>query len=152
MAVTAPDVMRCSRCKTDAPLNDFHKSSAHKFGRHPWCRSCRRASWDARYAANGDAIREDSRWRQMTHRYGLSRAQYDSMLEAQGGVCAICKGAETDATRFRFSVDHDRKCCPTDRTCGKCVRGLLCNTCNRLLGMAADDPQRLRNAAIYLEG
>jgi len=51
----------------------------------------------------------------------------------------------------RLVVDHDHECCPDEKSCGKCVRGLLCNWCNRMIGMARDDPQRLRSAIAYLK-
>ena len=49
------------------------------------------------------------------------------------------------------NVDHDHDCCPGQSSCGKCIRGLLCLTCNRALGLLKDDPMRVRAAADYLE-
>ena len=66
-------------------------------------------------------------------------------LEKQDYRCAICgtsdwgKGKNTN----RPHVDHNHEN-------GK-VRGLLCNTCNRALGMFEDDKNLLRKAANYLE-
>lgn len=70
--------------------------------------------------------------------YGLTPEQYDEMLAAQGGKCAICR-SEFDGTPH---VDHDH-------ATGK-VRGLLCNGCNRCLGFANDNQQTLERAAAYL--
>ena len=61
---------------------------------------------------------------------------YEETLASQGGHCALCPAIPEGR---RFQVDHDHKCCPTDkksnrRTCGKCVRGLLCEGCNTELG------------------
>ncbi|WP_083975106.1 endonuclease VII domain-containing protein [Kitasatospora mediocidica] len=72
--------------------------------------------------------------------YGLGPGEYESLLKAQGGACAICRGKR----RYRLSVDHDHK---TDL-----VRGLLCRMCNeRLLTAARDKPDVLRSAAAYLD-
>lgn len=94
------------------------------------------------------------RSRNLMRSYGITASQYDAMLEAQGGVCAICgQSPYTVTTRItRLVVDHDHGCCPGPKSCGMCVRGLLCNWCNRLLGMALDEPERLRAAIGYLEG
>ena len=53
---------------------------------------------------------------------GVTDAEYDRLLAAQGGGCAIC--GNPPKTR-RLHVDHDHK---TGR-----VRGLLCHRCNRAL-------------------
>jgi Recombination endonuclease VII len=90
--------------------------------------------------------------RQLKTRYNMTVPEYKAMLEAQGGGCAICGRSPSAGTRIkRLVVDHDHGCCPGDTSCGKCVRGLLCNYCNRLLGMALDDPGRLHSAIAYLE-
>jgi hypothetical protein len=47
-------------------------------------------------------------------------------------------------------TDHDRSCCPGTGSCGKCVRGLLCNPCNLMIGHAHDEQERLRAAIQYL--
>lgn len=65
---------------------------------------------------------------------------YDRLYKLQGGKCAICQRA-TGKTK-RLAVDHDHK---TDE-----VRGLLCSTCNRILGHFRDDPNAFGRAIVYL--
>lgn len=90
--------------------------------------------------------------RQILEKYGLTADRYAAMLEAQGGACAICRRIPDPSGRMkRLGVDHDHGCCPGDRSCGKCVRGLLCSGCNGMIGMANDDPEHLRAAIRYLE-
>lgn len=75
--------------------------------------------------------------------YGLTTEQFDALLAAQDGKCAICGTTEWRGRGKSPHVDH---CHETRR-----VRGLLCDFCNRGLGMFGDDPARLRAAAAYLE-
>lgn len=71
-------------------------------------------------------------------KYGMEEGEFEQMLEEQGGLCA----AES-CTRPGTHVDHDHG---TGR-----VRGILCNWCNRGLGLFSDDPALLRSAAAYVE-
>ena len=73
-------------------------------------------------------------------KYGLTLAQYHGLLESQAGACAICH--RNTGTRA-LHIDHDH-------STGK-VRGLLCNSCNRGIGLLKDDATVLRSALAYLE-
>ena len=90
-----------------------------------------------------------SRCYHLLNRHKLSFQAYAELLDKQEGVCAICKTSpETD--KF-LCVDHDHSCCPTKaKSCGKCVRGLLCNACNTGLGLFRDSPTLLDRAKDYL--
>lgn len=78
---------------------------------------------------------------QAKRRYGIKREDYKELYQKQKGVCAICR--EPCRKNKRLSIDHDH-------SSGK-VRGLLCASCNRGLGMFLDRPASLRKAAEYLE-
>lgn len=102
-------------------------------------------------SGRGQEIKRADRLRRY---FNLSIEQYDAMLAEQGGVCAICKQPETRLHRGRgrlvaLSVDHDHRCCPGKTSCGRCVRGLLCDRCN--VGRWPDEPALLRAAADYFE-
>jgi len=89
-----------------------------------------------------------SRDNDLRQRFGLESGEYDRMFKAQNGVCAICKQPEWVMHRstgrvFSLGVDHDHET--------GAIRGLLCVNCNKAIGHAHDDPQRLRAAADYLE-
>jgi hypothetical protein len=123
----------CSRCLMWKPLAEFRPSRSAADGFQHWCQPC-----------NGDYMREK--------RYGLTGADVARMVKEQGG-CAICGAAGLEHLGFRnsWSVDHDHSCCPGDESCGKCIRAILCAACNKMIGLARDDPARLRAAAAYLE-
>ena len=70
--------------------------------------------------------------------YGVTPEEFAAKLAEQGNACPICHRPFTD--NRRPYVDHDRSCCPgNDATCGRCVRGLLCVSCNTLEGRASDE-------------
>jgi hypothetical protein len=92
---------------------------------------------------------EDRRNYNLVAKYHISVSEFKRLLESQDGKCAIC-GKSSDVIARAFSVDHDHKCCPGKKTCGKCIRGLLCERCNSGLGAFKDDPLLLEKAVAYL--
>lgn len=87
--------------------------------------------------------------------HGLSLVEYLLLYELQDGGCAVCgsrtRGPNGQASTTRLTLDHAHSCHPGGRGCRDCVRGLLCDACNRGIGTFGDDPARLRAAAAYLE-
>lgn len=81
-------------------------------------------------------------------RYGITLDVYDQMVEDRGGRCDICGSVPEK----RLHVDHDHTCCPGRRSCGKCIRGLLCSKCNLALGGFNDSLDLLISAVNYIEG
>ena len=63
--------------------------------------------------------------------------------------CLICKNKSPGS--MSWNVDHDHKCCPGNKSCGKCIRGILCHLCNKGIGLLGDDPLLLSSAVLYLE-
>jgi hypothetical protein len=84
-------------------------------------------------------------------RYGVDEDWYLEKLAEQGGRCAICGTDDPGAGTVSFCIDHDHACCSGMRSCGRCLRGLLCNRCNRALGYFNDDPVVLQAAADYVK-
>jgi hypothetical protein len=83
------------------------------------------------------------RERFLAWKYGISVADYDEMLAAQGGCCAICYGPPTRG-RERFDIDHDHST--------GVVRGLLCSNCNRAVGLLNDNALSAVRLARYIAG
>lgn len=142
------------------------------------CRPCRKAEKRKYYlrnrkrvlaqaaeyrVANADKIREQqAEWRAanreelrrkaLEKNYGITWEEREQMLADQGGRCAN-PGCRTDnpGGKGEWHMDHDHSCCPQKaRSCGKCLRGLLCSSCNVMLGYAKDDPDVLLGAAEYV--
>lgn len=81
--------------------------------------------------------------------YNLTSEAHQEMLKKQNFKCAIasCPAAIT----IRSCVDHDHRCCPHAKSCGKCVRGILCNRHNVGLAHFQDNKQELTDAVEYLK-
>ena len=133
------DKMRCSKCqimfdKNDAPPSQRHKSSYY-------CRDCKREVRKADYWNKVDFYRDYSRKNQRRTRlarvYGMSENDYENLFDVQNGKCAIC---EIDIPRL--VIDHNHVT--------GVVRGLLCDPCNRGIGLLKDNPDVVQKAADYL--
>ncbi len=74
--------------------------------------------------------------------FGITPEEYDQMVVAQAGGCAIC-GDPVSLGLDVLEVDHDH-------TTGR-IRGLLCGRCNKGIGLFRDDPSLLRRAVAYLQ-
>jgi hypothetical protein len=103
------------------------------------------------YSDNPDKIRSARRkWyaenkaKVRMRNYGIDDGRISQMLRDQNGSCAICsvRFVETSA-RVPYDIDHCHKT--------RKVRGLLCNACNKMLGLAKDNPDILKRGAEYLD-
>lgn len=91
------------------------------------------------YASNKERIKPRHVWHSVKNKYGLSQDQYNELLIEQNGRCAICKRLPTIK---RLSVDHDHI---THK-----IRGLLCDSCNRGIGLLQDSRLICFTASEYL--
>lgn len=82
---------------------------------------------------------EYSKWYSLQRKFGMTKTDYEGLLQKQNHVCAICQGTSTRA----LAVDH---CHNTGK-----IRGLLCTNCNRGLGYLKDSAELLRKAANYID-
>jgi hypothetical protein len=91
---------------------------------------------------------------QMRSKFGISLEKYNEMAVAQGYLCAICGEPERTVRQgkaLRLAVDHDRSCCPTDKSCGECIRALLCVKCNVMAERFFTDRNLVMKLERYLE-
>ena len=129
-AVPAPS-KTCSKCKTDKPLTEYHKDPRHSMGVKSQCKQCKKGPlYD----------REKQRNRDYKRRYGITAEEYDSMFEAQGGTCFVCHKPQEGK---RLAIDH---CHGTGK-----VRSLLCENCNRALGLLQEDSTTILSLLNYVE-
>ncbi len=87
-----------------------------------------------------DRAKLNAREKYLQKTYGMSEADYEALLAEFDGNCWVCR--KPPKTK-RLHVEHDHQT--------GLVRGLVCWTDNKLLGVARDNPELLRNAAAYLE-
>lgn len=92
------------------------------------------------HRARKKALREAAHGRSILKTYGITKEQYEELYAAQDGVCFICQRA-TGKTK-KLAVDHDHKT--------GYVRGLLCSTCNKILGHLRDDDYAASRIVSYL--
>jgi len=109
-----------------------------------WCYTCEQWLIESEFTQTNVC----SRCRQLTN-YGMNRIEWDALFVSQGSACAICRSTEGGNG---WHTDHDHSCCPLRKSCGKCVRGILCNGCNTGIGLLQDSAEILTAAAAYLEG
>lgn len=100
-----------------------------------------REKYNARHRAWRAANRKKVRFYGLKDRLGMSQAEYEALLDSQGGVCAICQKSNWNGKTPH--VDHDH-------TTGK-IRGILCHNCNYSLGLIMDDPKIAQAMVDYLE-
>lgn len=134
----------CSVCKTEYPATRdfFYSHKLTKDNLRPNCKFCeskRVNDWqkkqppEKKYSLNRKKVLE---------KYGMTIEDYKDYMKKQNGCCWICGVNESENGR-KLSVDHDH-------TNGN-VRGLLCQKCNKALGLFQDDPNLLLKAMIYLQ-
>lgn len=131
----------CKDCGQSKPLDEFWRNAQSRDGRYLYCKPCGKAR-HAGYRSKNPQWRRSRTSNILKSRYNITIEQYEEMLDRQGGVCAAC--GETCKTGQSLAVDHDHGCCPGDRrSCGGCVRGLLCRSCNQALGFIERDNSHL---------
>lgn len=140
------DEKPCRVCGLVKKGTEFWNEKKAKDGKQNSCRDCNKvqvARWKKDNPEKRRAIKhrrkEASKWEDRKHKYGITRAEWEAMEMAQGGVCAIC-GRKPGARGLATDHDHDTGV----------VRGLLCIRCNAALGSFGDSIEGLQRAIAYL--
>ena len=142
---------KCIRCEKVKSASEFYAASKMKDRLHSYCKECHKQWNTEKYEKDKDKVlAANKRWADanpekirdiaLRYSYNITLADYDSMLKAQRGVCKIC-GAEPK--NKPLNVDH---CHKTGN-----VRGLLCISCNTMLGKIECNPSLVDNMKKYLD-
>lgn len=158
----------CRKCGQEKPVSEFSPNSD---GKNTYPRSaCKVCEADAKRAVrkeNGEHVRSVDRkrlqanpdkrkqkneyvraWRKRVGpqavREGDERSRYGTTRRELGSACAVCGSTK------HLCIDHDHQCCSGARSCGKCVRDVLCVSCNTLIGKLESNPGRLAVVKGYL--
>lgn len=141
-----PAMKTCTKCQVAKPETEFWQDR-RRGGVLPHCKRCKADAAKLWRDTNPNKARErywsnpqGERERHLIRKYGVDQREYDRMFLSQDGACAVCLKRQDRA----FDVDHDHAT--------GAVRGLLCTSCNRMIGHAGDRPEVLDAAAIYLRG
>lgn len=129
---------RCPRCDRTLSLKLFGSNRTTHDGLDGYCRECRRLI-------------------NIQRQFTITGPEYRQLLSFNNLLCWLCDAPEDSPQNlkknnvYRHCVDHDNGCCYKQAregklaTCGLCVRGILCNTCNVRLGKYERLPAVERN-------
>lgn len=155
---------RCGKCKQHVSLDGFCKDRKSKDSLANTCKACRKIYREQNklkiqlyqldwYEKNQDKVRSYNEKYKAKHKdritenrilrlYKMTVLQYNEMLSSGCHVCGSFSN---------LCIDHDHACCPGELTCGKCIRGVLCNKCNSAEGLLDSDLQKVLNLYSYLK-
>lgn len=153
MPLAPPDI--CKRCGRRGQRFEKNKSKSGKEYYRNVCIPCRSAEYKRRLHDNPEVLarrnkkrrswfsedpRRERKYR-ISSSYGLTLDRFDALLIESCGRCSICGDSFNSSEPF---IDH---CHATG-----IVRGLLCNECNCMIGLARDSNKILESAIMYLSG
>jgi hypothetical protein len=137
----------CRKCHFEKPISEFTIIDKRTGRRKVPCRACEAARIKKRYNSDPkmrlEARQRTAKWRVanmaktavarrnsiIKSQYGLTPDQFDALLEAQDGKCALCHAEDHGRSTVKASswnIDHNHQT--------GAVRGLLCTSCNTALG------------------
>ncbi|SRR6266496_2927944 len=133
----------CQQCGCEiTPLNASFQGNANRSVRK-CCKSCyskKQTALKIKRRNNDPNVLTKDRRSRLRLRFGISLEEYNKLLFQQNYVCAIC--GEKDKTGRNLCVDHDHET-------GE-IRGLLCISCNTIVGHCKEDRTILYKISDYL--
>jgi hypothetical protein len=120
------------------------------YERHKEAEKARSKAWrkanPEKYQAWCDRNKDKRSATSRKYYYGITLEDFNQKMASQDSKCAICH-----KHLVRPSLDHGHDCCPGKKSCGKCIRGILCQRCNTIIGLASDSVEILSTAIQYLK-
>jgi len=160
-------VKQCTKCGKIKESDAFFKRACRKDGPNSWCKECGIAAKWISVAKNNDYYTiQNAEYREKTkerkklasrnyraktgstkvrlHKYGLTLEAFNTMREKQNYRCLLCFIHESECRLGTLCVDHNHETLK--------VRGLLCHSCNAVLGHAKESVPMLKRMIEYLGG
>lgn len=143
------DRKTCIECGIEKPSSDFYPAGKYLNSRcKPCCNeasrrygmenhSKRNARLRAWRRANPEAARAKDLRARLRRKYNLTPEDVEQMRTMQGGRCLLC-----DAVTRELVVDHHHET--------GLVRGMLCRSCNTIVGQVELAPAILERLADYV--
>jgi len=140
---------KCNKCGEEKDLELFAKGTGYKDGRRGTCKKCHTAYVTKYYNDRPDKKAAKNKMNNIYQanwkRHHITEEKFIEMFKLHNGLCHSCK------ENAAMVIDHDHKCCNKPRSCGKCVRGLLCNQCNTAVGLLGDNRQKIKKLLEYIK-
>ena len=134
----------CTKCGLSKDETEFYLEKAkRKDGsirefRRSHCRACETSR---KRKADKRTKRERAEYHQLK-KYGITLDIKEELLKSQGGHCALCPTKKPGGRNNKWHTDH---CHETGA-----IRGILCDKCNRGIGMLGESSERLLRASQYV--
>lgn len=129
----------CPQCGQIKPIEEFYTESKDKTKYRKYCKEC----WKKKTLAYERNHPEVRRVYKIKANFNVTSDYIQELLEEQESLCAICNKEFEPSGRKGPHIDHAHKT--------GYIRGLLCGSCNRGLGLFYDSPDLMRRAAEYVE-
>jgi len=166
-------IKQCGACLQEKPLTEFHKNPHIQDGRHTYCKVCHATMSEKRVEKYRQYWEEHDAYTDTPHITGVKRCGkckqrlnlnafcYDSRRwDGLGTRCRACTREDNQQSRYGGCVKADDSCAICGTLNDLCVdhdhktgafRGILCKSCNWMLGYAQDKPTILHKGADYLD-
>jgi len=135
----------CTMCKMEKPLSEYRsRGGSLKHLIKSRCNECLYKEHKRWTEENPEKIREyrakdPYTFKKRCARHGITPEEFWAMYEEQDGTCPVCdKAINAEGS----AIDHNHET-------GE-VRGILCKSCNRALGLLGDSPETMARAEEYL--